>query len=83
MRFTAGYRGSAGQALTEPRPAPTDPDLHLDGRLETIDVGTIQELDLDESHGCEDSVPVVRPSMALAAALVSTVPWRLRMPRYL
>ena len=40
----------AGQALTEPRPSPTDPDLDLHGRLEAVDVGTIQESDLDESH---------------------------------
>ena len=47
----------AGQSLTEPRPTPTDTDLDLHGRLETVDVGAIQESDLDESHGGEDSVP--------------------------
>ena len=45
----------AGQALTEPRPSPTDPDLDLHGRLEAVDVWTIRESDLDESHGGEDS----------------------------
>ncbi len=48
-----------GQALSEPGPSSTDPDLDLHGRLKAVDVGAVQESDLDESHGGEDSVPGV------------------------
>ncbi len=47
----------AGAGRTSVR-ASTDRDLDLDGRLEAIHVGAIQQTDLDESHGGEDSVRV-------------------------
>jgi hypothetical protein len=50
-------RMRAGQTLPEPRSTPPNAYLDLHGRLEAIDVGAIQESDLDESHGREDSVP--------------------------
>ena len=38
-------------ALAVPRPAPADGDLELDHRLEPVDIRSLEQADLDESHG--------------------------------
>lgn len=43
-------RVPARDALPEPGPPPPDRDLDLDHRLQPVDVGALQESDLDESH---------------------------------
>ena len=42
---------AAGIALAVPGPAPPDRDLHLDHRLEPVDVRSLEQADLDQSHG--------------------------------
>src|SRR6185369_13923297 len=42
---------AARAALPVPRPAPADRDLDLHDRLEPVDVGALEESDLDQSHG--------------------------------
>ena len=42
---------AARVALAVPRPATTDRDLHLDHRLEPVDVRALEQADLDQSHG--------------------------------
>ena len=50
---------AAGIALAVPGPPPTDRDLHLDHRLEPVDVRSLEQADLDQSHGPrQDSNPV-------------------------
>ena len=42
---------SPGVALPVPGPAPADGDLQLDHRLEPVDVGSLEQADLDQAHG--------------------------------
>ena len=42
---------AARVALAVPGPPPADGDLQLDHRLEPVDVGALEESDLDQSHG--------------------------------
>src|SRR5450759_3541137 len=42
---------SLGVPAAVPAPAAADRDLHLHHRLEPVDVGTLEQADLDETHG--------------------------------
>ena len=42
---------AARRSLAVPRPPTPDRDLDLDHRLEPIDIGSLEESDLDLSHG--------------------------------
>ena len=42
---------AGGYPLAEPCPAPTHGHLDLDHRLQPVDVGSLEEPDLDQSHG--------------------------------
>ena len=44
-------RVAPGIALPVPGPPPADRDLDLDHRLEPVDVGTLEQADLDQAHG--------------------------------
>ena len=41
---------AGGYPLAEPCPAPTDGHLDLDHRLQPVDIGSLQEACLDQSH---------------------------------
>jgi len=49
-RSEANKRVLSRLALAEPGPSPPDRDLDLDHRLQPVDVGALQESDLDKSH---------------------------------
>ena len=42
---------ATGIALAVPGPPPPDGDLQLDHRLQPVDVGSLEQADLDQSHG--------------------------------
>src|SRR5664279_1579024 len=46
---------AAGVALPVEGPPPADRDLHLDHRLKPVDVGPLEQPDLDQSHSAGES----------------------------
>ena len=50
-RAESDDRMAAGVALAVPGPPPTERQLHLDYRLEPVDVRPLQQTDLDQAHG--------------------------------
>ena len=60
---------SAGRARPVPRPRPADRDVDLDHRHQPVDVGSLEQPDLDESHG---PARIDEPGPALGPVLRGT-----------
>jgi glutamate carboxypeptidase len=61
-----------GLSLAEPCPPPADGDLELDGRLEPVQIRSVQQANLDQAHG-PARIPTVPAAATLDFGPVSTI----------